>query len=142
MKRFLATIALSLCIAISLHAQSVEVRFLYGTPSDTTNKPISDGENRVVTRNYKLTKHAEGMRLTIPKEHIADEVWGIEVIPSFMKAKRGDEGYWMSARGMYGLFDKDNGGYRSIKSVMPIYAMKRGDNLWWRQVKKWWRSRY
>ena len=137
MKRFLATIALTLGFSFALYAQSVEVRFLYGKATDNTAKPVSKGENRVVVRNYKLSKHADGMRLTIPKEHIATDVWGIEVVPSFMKAKKGDEGYWMSARGMYGKFDKDNGGYRVAKSVMPIYAMKRGENLWWGHVKKW-----
>ena len=110
---------------------------LYGEPNDSTEKPVSNGANKVEIRKYKLEKCAEGMRLTIPKEHIADGVWGIEVLPSFMKAVKGDEGYWMSARGMYGYFDKDNGGYRTIRSVMPIYAMKRGDNLWWGHIKKW-----
>ena len=137
MRKFLATVALTLSLSLSLHAQSVEVRFLYGEPSEKSEKPVTNGENRVVVRNYKLAKHTEGLRLTIPKEHIAADVWGIEVIPSFMKAKKGDEGYWMSARGMYGHFDKDNGSYKSAKSVMPIYAMKRGDNLWWGHVKKW-----
>lgn len=136
MKR-LSTLFVFLLFAASLSAQSVEVRMLYGKPNDSTEKPISNGENKVEIRKYKLVKCAEGMRLTIPKEHIADGVWGIEVLPSFMKAVKGNEGYWMSARGMYGYFDKENGGYRTTRSVMPIYAMKRGDNLWWGHVKKW-----
>ena len=137
MKRFSAIFATLLLVVGSLSAQSVEVRFLYGTPHNEIEKPVSNGVNKVVVRNYKLTKCADGMRLVIPKEHIATEVWGVEVLPSFMKAKKGDDGFWMNARGLYGLFDKENGGYRKTKQQMPIYALKRGSTLWWGHVKKW-----
>ena len=70
----------------SATAQSVEVRFLHGEPNEATSKPVSNGENKVVVRTYKLAKSTDCMRLTIPKEHIADDVWAVEVIPSFMKA--------------------------------------------------------
>ena len=121
----------------SATAQSVEVRFLHGEPNEATSKPVSNGENKVVVRTYKLTKSADGMRLTIPKEHIADDVWAVEVIPSFMKAKRGDEGYWINARGVYGHFDKENGDYFNKRLQMPIYAFKRGETMWWGHIKKW-----
>ena len=139
MNRFIRMLCLLVAVTTSLvlSAQTVEVRFLYGEPTEDYAKPVSSGANKVVVRKYQLARHAEGLRLTIPKEHIADNVWGVEVIPSFMKARKGDTGYWMSARGMYGLFDKDNGVYRSTRSVMPIYVMKRGETLWWGHVKKW-----
>ena len=75
MKRFSAIFATLLLVVGSLSAQSVEVRFLYGTPHNETEKPVSNGANKVLVRNYKLTKCADGMRLVIPKEHIATEVW-------------------------------------------------------------------
>lgn len=121
----------------SVSAQSVEVRFLYGTPTNNNDKPVSSGENRVVVRKYKLENSSEGLRLTIPKEHIAADVWAVEVIPSFMKAKKGDDGYWLNCRGVYGLFDKDNGNFYKPRSVMPIYALKRGTTMWWGHIKKW-----
>lgn len=139
MKRLVVIAAVVLQIlAVGLaSAQGVEVRFLYGTPTEKYDKPISNGEDRIVVRKYKLVKHEEGMRLTIPKEHIANDVWAVEVLPSFMTAKKGDEGYWLSARGAYGEFDKENGLYYSRLSVMPIYAMKRGSTMWYGHVKKW-----
>ncbi len=123
----------------NLSAQSVEVRFLHGKPMDEKlySKPVSDANTKVVVRKYKLVKCSEGLRLTIPKEHIADDVWGVEVLPSFMKAKKGDEGYWMNCRGVYGHFDKDNGNYCKSKNILPIYSLKRGSTMWWGHVKQW-----
>ena len=123
----------------NMSAQSVEVRFLHGKPTNekSYDKPVSDANTKVVVRKYKLVKCNEGLRLTIPKEHIADDVWGVEVLPSFMKAKKGDEGYWMNCRGVFGYFNKDNGGYRKSKNILPIYSLKRGSTMWWGHVKQW-----
>lgn len=138
MKR--VTLFLLLCTAtLSLRAQSVEVRFLHGKPMDEKSyeKPVTTSDMKVVVRKYKLVKCDEGLRLVIPKEHIAADVWGIEVLPSFMKAKKGDEGYWMNCRGVYGYFDKDNGNYCKSKNILPIYAFKHGSTMWWGHVKQW-----
>ena len=135
---FVVTFALLLSCS-NLSAQSVEVRFLHGKPTNESSlaKPVSDANTKVVVRKYKLEKCSEGLRLTIPKEHIAADVWAVEVLPSFMKARKGDEGYWMNCRGVYGYFDKDNGGYRKSKNILPIYALKRGSTMWWGHVKRW-----
>lgn len=137
MKRIVTLLFALALFANSLSAQSVEVRFLYGEPNNSTEKPVSNDLNKVVVRNYELVKCDEGLRLTIPKGDIADDVWGIEVLPTFMKAKRGDDGYWLSSRGVYGLFDKSEGSFRKSKQQMPIYALKRGATMWWGHVKKW-----
>ena len=137
MKRILTTILLTIGLMFSLNAQSVEVRFIYGEPTNDAAKIVDGAKNRVVVRKYTLVKCEDGLRLTIPKEHIADDVWGVEVVPSFMRAKKGDNGYWMDARGLYGLFDKDNGVYRKTNQQMPIYLFKRGEVLWWGHIKKW-----
>lgn len=137
LKRIVLAVAFAVGLAMTISAQTAEVRFLYGEPYDSAEHPISKGDNKVVVRRYKLVKGAEGLRLTIPKEHITADVWGIEVLPPFMKAKKGDEGWWMNCRGVYGHFDRDNGSYRKSKNILPIYALKRGSTLWWGHVKQW-----
>ena len=75
MKR--VTLFLLLCAAtLSLRAQSVEVRFLHGKPMDEKSyeKPVTTSDMKVVVRKYKLVKCDEGLRLVIPKEHIAADV--------------------------------------------------------------------
>ena len=78
------------------------------------------------------------LRFTYPKEKIAADVVSVEVLPDFMTAQKGDEGYWIDARGAYGRFDRDNGSYSNDRSGwMPIFALKRGDTLWYGQVMGW-----
>lgn len=78
------------------------------------------------------------VRFTYPKERIADDVVSIDVVPDFMTARKGDEGYWIDARGAYGRFDKDSGSYANDRAGwMPIFGMKKGDSLWYGQVMKW-----
>jgi hypothetical protein len=77
-------------------------------------------------------------RFTYPKNRIADDVVSIDVIPDFMTARKGDEGYWIDARGAYGRFEKDEGCYANDRAGwMPIFALKRGDALWYGQVSGW-----
>lgn len=78
------------------------------------------------------------LRFTYPKERIAGDVASIDVVPDFMTAQKGDEGYWIDARGAYGRFEKDNGEYANDRSGwMPIFGLKRGDTLWYGQVMGW-----
>ena len=78
------------------------------------------------------------VRFTYPKEKIAEDVVSIDVIPDFMTANKGDEGYWIDARGAYGRFEMDNGEYANDRAGwMPIFGLKRGDTLWYGQVMGW-----
>lgn len=77
-------------------------------------------------------------RFTMKKENIGANIKYIDVIPEFMTANKGDEGYWLDARGAYGKFDLDNGSYENDRSGwMPIFGMKKGNSLWYGQVMKW-----
>lgn len=114
---------------LNIHSQNVEVRFLYGSSTK------AEGKAKVAT--YKTSKTSEGIRLRIPKEDIDENIWAVEVIPTFMKAQKGDDGYWMSGRGTYGNFDKDNGEFIKSQMVTPIYAVKKGKTLWYGHVKQW-----
>ena len=78
------------------------------------------------------------VRFTYPKAKISDDVVSIDVVPDFMTARKGDDGYWIDARGAYGRFEKDRGEYANDRAGwMPIFGMKRGDTLWYGQVMKW-----
>ena len=118
----------------SVMAQNVEVRFLTGKPFGSAAEAAPEN---VTVKKYRLKKTDDGLRLTIPKEDISDKVWGVEVVPTFMKAEKGEEGYWMNGRGVYGLYDKEEGSFYKQRSVTPIYAMKKGGVLWYGHVKNW-----
>lgn len=77
-------------------------------------------------------------RFTLKKEDIESGVEWIDVVPDFMTARKGDEGYWIDARGAYGRFDRDCGSYANDRpGWMPIFGMKRGNALWYGHVMKW-----
>ena len=78
------------------------------------------------------------VRFTYPKGRITEEVASVDVVPDFMTAKKGDEGYWIDARGAYGRFDKDEGAYANDRAGwMPVFGLKRGGALWYGQVMSW-----
>ena len=93
---------------------------------------------RTETRTVELEKLSDAkFRFTLPKEQIPVDAAWVEVVPAFMSAKKGDAGYWLQARGTYGLFDKDEGTYVKSRQLMPIYGVKKGDALWYGHVKTW-----
>lgn len=97
---------------------------------------IGGGER---TEQRELVPMPDGaLRVTVPKEAIAADVKSVDVMPPFMTARKGDEGYWLDARGAYGLFDRDSGDYSNDRAGwMPIFGLKKGDALWYGQVMKW-----
>lgn len=61
----------------------------------------ADGEKagRVETRQIEMTASAGGaLRFTLPKNEIPSDVSRVEVVPGFMRAKKGEEGYWIDGR--------------------------------------------
>ena len=93
----------------------------------------------VSERRVELEKVSDAhYRFTLKKGEVGNDVRWIDVVPDFMTAQKGDEGYWIDARGAYGRFDKDSGSYANDRAGwMPIFGMKRGDSLWYGQVMKW-----
>ena len=93
---------------------------------------------RYEERTVELEKAGEASwRYTLPKAEIPRNAKYVEVVPSFMTARKGDDGYWMQARGTYGLFDKEDGTYVKPHQLMPIFGLKRGGSLWYGHVKTW-----
>ena len=115
-----------LCAVVSAWAETASVRF-HGI----------DGTVRTEQMPLAATGPA-CFRFRLAKERIMDDVAAIDVVPDFMTAKKGDEGYWIDARGAYGRFDKDEGAYANDRSGwMPIFGLKRGNTLWYGQVMGW-----
>ena len=115
---------------LSGRAEKAEVRFLKGAGAKTAEV--------FATRSVELKDGSEGaLRFVLAKEEIPAEAMAIEVVPDFMTAKKGDAGYWMNARGTYGAFDKDEGTFSAWRSLMPIYALRRGDEMWYAHVRTW-----
>ena len=93
---------------------------------------------RYEARTVELEKTGEASwRFVMPKAEIPRNAKCVEVVPSFMTARKGDDGYWMQARGTYGLFDKEDGTYVKARQLMPIFGLKRGGSLWHGHVKTW-----
>ncbi len=116
-----------LCLAT--FAETAEVRIAYGTSAKA---------GRVERRTVELEKTGDASwRFTMPKADIPKDAKCVEVVPSFFKSRKGDDGYWMQARGTYGLFDKDEGEYIDWRQLMPVHAVKKGDSLWYAHVKTW-----
>lgn len=116
--------------AASAVAETADVRIQKGVNAK--------GAQTVETRTVELEKVSETCyRFRLAKEAIPADAVVVEVVPSFMTAVRGDAGYWMNARGTYGKFDKADGTFSAWRSLMPIYALKRGGELWSAHVRTW-----
>ena len=78
---------------------------------------------------------SDAWRLMVPRASIPATAKWLEIVPAFMTARKGDSGYWINGRGVYGHFDKNAGENRWWRSQMPLYGLKRGDSLHWAQLR-------
>ena len=116
-------------MALAAMAEQAEVRVLWGTPKKTV---------RAETRRVELERLPDGaFRAVVRKGEIPADAFAVEVVPDFMKARKGEPGYWIQARGTYGEFDQDDGVYAKGRQLMPVFGLKRGGDLWWGHVKTW-----
>ena len=94
--------------------------------------------DKTETREMPLERNEDGrFRLTIPKGMLPVDAWALEVVAPFFKARKGDEGWWMQGRGLYGLFDKDDGKYVEDALHTPLMAVRRNGTLWSAEVVSW-----
>jgi len=127
LKAFCMTGVVALCAAA--WGEQARVRIHWGEVRKIT---------RTEERSIELVKTgAEDFRFTLPKEQIPADACCVDVITPFMTAQKGDDGYWLQARGTYGRFDRDEGTYVKDRQLMPIYGVKKGDSLWAAHVKTW-----
>ena len=116
-----------------------------GTDMQRARCPLPQGEAELVFRlkdGHTEVRRAslgratpDSWRFHLRKEEVPAEAVTLDVIPDFMTARRGDAGYWMNGRGVYGTFDRPDGENRWWRSHMPIFALKRGDVLHWALMK-------
>ncbi|MGN0852296.1 MAG: DUF5696 domain-containing protein [Kiritimatiellia bacterium] len=125
------SLLLGVCLLSSaaLFSETAEVRIFRGTAKKTVACDVRTIELEPLPAN--------GWRATFPKGEIPADAWAVDVVPAFMKARKGDDGYWIQARGTYGRLDKDDGVYAKSRQLMPIFGLKRGDRLWYGHVKTW-----
>ncbi len=110
----------------SLLAETAEIRTIFKDGKKLTTQ----------SKTVELEKISDNkFRVVVPKDSIPENATYMEIIPEFAKANKGDEGYWLQARGTYGNFDKQNGTYVKNRQLMPIYGMKKGDKAFWGHVK-------
>ena len=122
----LYTVAATCCAAL---AETAQLRILWGD----AGKP-----SRTELRTVEMSRlDGFGCRVSVPKADIPADATCVDVVAPFMTASKGDEGWWMQARGTYGRFDKDNGSYSAYRQLMPIFAVKKGGALWYAHVKTW-----
>ena len=124
-----ATLLLTVAAAFPAGAETAIVRTLWGGAKKIV---------RMESKSVEMERLADGgFRVRLPKASLPKDAFAIDVIPDFMRAKKGDPGYWLQARGTYGKFDKDDGAYVKNRQLMPVYGVKKGDALWYGHVKTW-----
>ena len=75
-------------------------------------------------KTYPLQKIGENaVRLLIPTGDLDPNADYVEILPEFAAAEKGDAGYWILPRGMYGEFRCDSGSASSLLMI-PIFGMK------------------
>jgi hypothetical protein len=129
MKKILVMFGATAAMAIAAAAETASMRIVWGSPA----KP-----SRLETREIELLRQDDGaFRFKVAKSDIPADAFCVEVVPDFMTAQKGDDGWWMQARGTYGRFTRDEGFYLADRQLMPIYAVKRGDSLHHAHVRTW-----
>lgn len=111
---------------------SVRLRFVFGGGG------AGGGASRTEERDAALEALGGGwFRLAVPKESLPADAVFMEVVAPFFTARKGDGGWWMQGRGLYGRFDKDDGEYVEDSLHTPLMAVKRNGTLWSAEVASW-----
>lgn len=93
-------------------------------PAETATITATTKANEVSTRTVELAAVAPNvLRLTIPVADIGPDLRYLDIHPEFAVARKGDEGYWVFPRGVYGTFRSDTGRYEN-PLMIPIFGMK------------------
>jgi len=92
--QFIWTACCAVCLRVGAETATVVVS---GTSGTTTVKyPLLAVGDRV-------------LRLTVPAASIPSDATTLDIRADFATAKKGDEGYWVFPRGVYGTFRLDKG---------------------------------
>ena len=92
--------------------------------AETATVVTTDQQGATTKQTYPLKSVGKDvLRLAIPLKEITPNAKYLDIQADFATAKKGDEGYWVFARGVYGTFRLDKGSIRN-SPLMPIYGMK------------------
>ncbi|HNX35734.1 MAG TPA: hypothetical protein PKM57_13970 [Kiritimatiellia bacterium] len=92
--------------------------------ADTVAVTTTDTNGAARVNVYALQDAGSGvLRLTIPLKDIRSDAKYLDVQADFATAKKGDEGYFVFPRGVYGTYRLDSGSYSDF-AMIPVYGMK------------------
>ena len=94
------TVATTCCIAF---ADVAQLRIAWGEADNTEREELRSLELERIGSSH--------FRAVVRKSDIPADATTVSIVVPFMTARRGDEGWWMQARGTYGKFDKADGRY-------------------------------
>ena len=125
MKKLVGVLAVALAAAGAI-AETAELRIIRKTKA-----------GRVVERAAAELERVDAriLRFTYPKAKVSDDVLRLEVVPAFMRANVGDDGYWFQGRGVWGSFRPQVGTNFWTRLQTPVFGLKRGDRLWYAHMK-------
>ncbi|MBR4170863.1 MAG: hypothetical protein IKR48_04370 [Kiritimatiellae bacterium] len=66
-----------------------------------------------------------GLRVTVKAADVQDAKW-VDIMLGCAEARKGDSGFWLSQRGLLGLFTRDSGEWTCVRNwvTLPYYAMQ------------------
>lgn len=92
--------------------------------ADTVEVTTTDTNGAARVKVYALQDAGSGVfRLTIPLKDVRPDAKYLDVHADFATAKKGDGGYWVFPRGVYGTYRLDQGSYSDF-AMIPVYGMK------------------
>lgn len=92
--------------------------------AETATVVVTATRGGVSTRTVPLQEVGGGvLRLTVPAASIPADATTVDVRADFATAKKGDAGYWIFPRGVYGTFRESRGTYFD-GALLPVYGMK------------------
>jgi hypothetical protein len=95
-----------------------------GCYAETVSLVTTDRRGVAVTNVVALTEVGGGvLRLKVPVADIRPDARWFDIRADFATAKKGDAGYWIFPRGVYGTFREDRGTYVDW-AMLPVYGMK------------------
>ena len=93
--------------------------------ADTVHLRILKTDKSTEPRNITLSKMEDGaMRLKIAVSEIPENTQHIDVVHEFFTAKKGEEGFWIFGRGVYGTFSQDNDIFSLTNIHIPLMGIK------------------
>ncbi len=100
---------------------------------DFATLEIKKFDGKVIKREIPVEKISDTQsRVRVAKEIINDNAEYVKVFPSWATANKGDDGYWVLGRGIYGEFKHDNGVFHAggWNMYMPVFGMKTPQRTW------------